>query len=69
MLRPFEHVAFSTNIKGTHHLQGNVQVYNVRIPVWGSVFFLRVPPFLFLRFEAETKRNTLTCSVFFGGGP
>ena len=22
----------STKIKGTHHLQGNVQVYNVRIP-------------------------------------
>ena len=26
-------MAFSTKIKGTHHLQGNVQVYNVRIPV------------------------------------
>ena len=32
---PFEtwlfHV-FSTKIKGSHHLQGNVQVYNVSIP-------------------------------------
>ena len=27
------HVVFSTKIKGNHHLQGNVQVYNVRIPV------------------------------------
>ena len=25
-------MAFSTKIKGNHHLQGNVQVYNVRIP-------------------------------------
>ena len=27
-------MAFSTKIKGHHHLQGNVQVYNVRIPVF-----------------------------------
>ena len=26
-------MAFSTKIKGNHDLQGNVQVYNVRIPV------------------------------------
>ena len=26
---------FSTKIKGNHHLQGDVQVYNVRIPVVG----------------------------------
>ena len=26
-------MAFSTKIKGHHHLQGNVQVYHVRIPV------------------------------------
>ena len=25
-------MAFSTKINGSHHLQGNVQVYNVRIP-------------------------------------
>ena len=25
-------MAFSTKIKGNHHLQGNVQAYNVRIP-------------------------------------
>ena len=25
-------MAFSTKINGNHHLQGNVQVYNVRIP-------------------------------------
>ena len=25
-------MAFSTKIQGNHHLQGNVQVYNVRIP-------------------------------------
>ena len=29
----FETWAFSTKIKGNHHLQGNVQLYNVRIPV------------------------------------
>ena len=28
-------MAFSTKIKGNHHLQGNVQVSNVRIPVSG----------------------------------
>ena len=26
-------MAFSTKLTGNHHLQGNVQVYNVRIPV------------------------------------
>ena len=32
-------MAFSTKIKGHHHLQGNVQVYNVRIPaVLASLF-------------------------------
>ena len=31
-----KHVAFSTQVKGNHHLQGNVQVYNVRIPVTGT---------------------------------
>ena len=29
----FETWLFSTKTKGNHHLQGNVQVYNVRIPV------------------------------------
>ena len=29
---PISNMAFSTKIKGNHHLQGNVQVYNVRIP-------------------------------------
>ena len=29
-------MAFSAKIKGNHHLQGNVQVYNVRIPVLGN---------------------------------
>ena len=28
-----KHGFFNTKIKGNHHLQGNVQVYNVRIPV------------------------------------
>ena len=32
ILQPFDGF-FNTNIKGHHHLQGNVQVYNVRIPV------------------------------------
>ena len=31
-------MAFSIKIKGNHHLQGNVQVYNVRIPVLVGVF-------------------------------
>ena len=33
-----KHVAFSTQIKGNHNLQGNVQVYHVRVPVFGVVF-------------------------------
>ena len=28
-------MAFSAKIKGSHHLQGNVQVYNIKIPVGG----------------------------------
>ena len=37
-------MAFSTNIKGHHHLQGNVQVYNVRMPAKpkGDCMFTRV---------------------------
>ena len=31
VLQPFE-TWLSTKIKGKHHVQGNVQVYNVRIP-------------------------------------
>ena len=31
-------MAFSTKIKGHHHVQGNVQVYNARIPVDHLVF-------------------------------
>ena len=30
---PLKHVAFSSKMKGHHHLQGSVQVYDVRIPV------------------------------------
>ena len=33
-----KHVACPTKIKGNHHLQGNVQVYNVRIPDIESLF-------------------------------
>ena len=34
MLQPFETCCFfNTKIQGSHHLQGNVQVYNVRIRV------------------------------------
>ena len=33
ILQPFETCCFSTKIKGNHHLQDNVQVYNARIPV------------------------------------
>ena len=33
MLQPFETCGLFIKIKGNHHLQGNVQVYNVRIPV------------------------------------
>ena len=29
-------MAFSTKIEGNHYLQGNVQVYNVRIPEKGG---------------------------------
>ena len=42
-------MAFSTKIKGHHHLQGSVQVYNVRIPVWtGALAKIKLgtsPPF------------------------
>ena len=37
-------MAFSTKIKGNHHLQGNVQAYNIRMPVTPR----RVPLVLFL---------------------
>ena len=30
---PLKHGFFNTKIKGNHHSQANVQVYNVRIPV------------------------------------
>ena len=50
-----KHAAFSAKIKGHHHLQGNVQVYNVRISVVSRGFALgkasgrvaRLPPFWF----------------------
>ena len=29
---PNRNMAFSTKMRGNHHLQGNVQVYNLRIP-------------------------------------
>ena len=31
-------MAFSTKMRGNHHSQGNVQVYNVRIPVTDNTF-------------------------------
>ena len=37
-----KHVAFSTKIKGNHHLQGNVQVYSLQ----GSLFSSVVPRWL-----------------------
>ena len=33
VMQPFKTCFFSTNTKRNHHLQGNVQVYNVRIPI------------------------------------
>ena len=45
---PIQNMAFSTTIKGKHNLQGNVQVYNVRIPVLGAAQMAFVPTsFLF----------------------
>ena len=48
---PFETCCFfNTKTKGNHHLQGNAQVYNVRIPAKGPFgldkgkHFLAVPP-------------------------
>ena len=38
-------MAFSTRMKGHHHLQGNVQVYSVRIPVEGALFVVFSPLF------------------------
>ena len=35
-----KHVAVSTKINGNHHLQGNVQVYNVRKPGRPKAFSL-----------------------------
>ena len=35
-------MAFSTKIKGNHNLQGNVQLYNVRIPAKPAVCFSSV---------------------------
>ena len=34
-----KHGFFNTKVKGSHHLQGNVQVNNVRIPVFFGVGF------------------------------
>ena len=36
---------FSNKIKGHHHLQGNVQVHNVRIPVVSLAVFQGIRPF------------------------
>ena len=36
---PIWNMAFSTKIKGNHHLQGNVQVYNVSIPFGVNLAF------------------------------
>ena len=53
MLQPFEPCFFfNTKIKRNHHLQGNAQVYNVRIPVWP--FFL---PALFGPFPLATSKS------------
>ena len=42
MLQPFETWFFPTKIKG-HHLQGNVQVFSVRIPVDEFGLLLQAP--------------------------
>ena len=34
---------FNTKIKGNHHLQGNLEVYNVRIPVFDNPPILTTP--------------------------
>ena len=70
-----KHVVFSTKIKENHHLQGNVQVYNVRIPVKGNVSFAQPrrtgPPTLtgrqaVLRLPAASRRKFMAC--FWGVG-
>ena len=50
-------MAFSAKIRGTHHVQGNVQVYNLRIPVkapsiWNPLLF-----WIMLSMAAKSKEQ------------
>ena len=53
-------MAFSTKIKGHHHLQGNVQVYNLRIPDDYECVKIGGPPNIFgeLLASLQTSKNT-----------
>ena len=42
ILQPFDTCGFSTKLEGNHHLQGNVQLYNVRIPDIRDSYFLMI---------------------------
>ena len=56
MLQPFETWFAFSKMKGNHHLQGNVQVYNVRIPFWLACYQIEGDPLFRLFF----------CSIYQG---
>ena len=69
---PLGWMAFSTKIKGHHHLQGNVQVHNVRIPVLVSLETsaqksnLKAPsPFRFLAALGSSRVHDCCGETFF----
>ena len=75
-------MAFSTKIKGHHHLQGNVQVYNVRslmnrrepgenrsgVPGWGGIVVSLKAWGTGLLFAEEGMSWRGFCVVLFGVG-
>ena len=64
---PFETWLFSTKMKGTHHLQGNAQVYNVRIVFFCVFFFVVFLPYAFSRIimSVVSVIASFGCLVFF----
>ena len=56
-------MAFSTKIKGHHHLQGNVQVYNVRTPVQAKAHMRQLAVIGSLFWVGERSRVAMISEV------